>query len=117
MDLCEAFSMQYPYRIGGKQMKKLQMKKLVGTVLLTCACVGPILAEAPQSKDPVVINAVKQVGQDMGDAMVDGDIDKLNQIFADDWATVGSSGKISTKQDFLSDLKSGKHKLTWFENG
>jgi ketosteroid isomerase-like protein len=95
-------------------MKKM---KLVGTVLLTCACVGPVLAEALQSKDPVVINAVKQVGQDMGDAMVAGDMDKLNQIFADDWATVGSAGKTSTKQDFLSDLKSGKHKLTWFENG
>lgn len=100
-------------------MKKLQMKKLVGTVLLTFACIGPVLAEAPktQSKDPLVIGAVKQVGQDMGDAMVAGDMDKLNQIFADDWATVGSSGKISTKEGLLSDLKSGKHKLSWFQNG
>jgi len=100
-------------------MKKLQMGKVVGTVLLACVCVGWALAEAPktQSKDPIVIGAVKQVGQDMGDAMVAGDMDKLNQIFADDWATVASSGKISTKEGFLSDLKSGKHKLTWFENG
>jgi ketosteroid isomerase-like protein len=60
---------------------------------------------------------VKQVGQDMGDAMVAGDIDKLNQIFADDWATVDSSGKIFTKESLLSDFKSGKHKLEWFENG
>jgi ketosteroid isomerase-like protein len=100
-------------------MKKLQMKKIVGTVLFTCVCVGLVLAEAPtiQSKDPVVIGAVKQVGQDMGDAMVAGDMDKLNQIFADDWGTAASSGKIFTKQDFLGDLKSGKHKLTWFQNG
>jgi ketosteroid isomerase-like protein len=100
-------------------MKKLQMKKLVGTVLFTCGCAGLVLAETPktQSKDPVVIDAVKQVGQDMGDAMVAGDIDKLNQIFADDWATVDSSGKISTKEGLLSDFKSGKHKLLWFENG
>jgi len=95
------------------------MKKLVGMVLFTCVCAGLVLAEAPktQSKDPVVIGAVKQVGQDMGDAMVAGDMDKLNQIYADDWATVASTGKILNKEGLLSDLKSGKHKLTWFENG
>jgi ketosteroid isomerase-like protein len=100
-------------------MKKLQMKKFVGTVVFTCGCVGLVLAEAPeaQSKDPAVIDAVKQVAQDMGGAMVAGDIDKLNQIFADDWATVDSSGKIFTKERLLSDFKSGKHKLLSFENG
>jgi ketosteroid isomerase-like protein len=100
-------------------MKKLQMKKLVGTVLFTCGCAGLVLAEAPktQSKDPVVIDAVKQVGQDMGDAMVAGDIDKLNQIYADDFATVGSSGKLITKQNLLSDFGSFHDKLEWFELG
>jgi ketosteroid isomerase-like protein len=95
------------------------MKKIVGTILFTCVCAGLVLAEAPkaQSKDPVVIDAVKQVGQDMGDAMVAGDVDKLNQIYADDWATVDSSGKIFTKESLLSDFKSGKHKLLWFEIG
>jgi ketosteroid isomerase-like protein len=100
-------------------MKKLQMQKFVGAVLFSSLCAGLVLAqplEAP-SNDPAVVGAVKQVGQDMGDAMVAGDIDKLNQIFADDWATVDSSGKISTKEGLLSDLKSGKHKLEWFENG
>jgi uncharacterized protein (TIGR02246 family) len=100
-------------------MKKVEMKKAVGTVLFACLCAGLALAQEPMapSKDPVVIDAVKQVGQDMGDAMVAGDMDKLKQIFAEDWATVGSSGKISTRENFLSDLKSGKHKLSWFENG
>ena len=100
-------------------MKKLQMQEFVGPVLFTSLCAGLVLAqplEAP-SNDPAAVDAVKQVGQDMGDAMVAGDIDKLNQIFADDWATVDSSGKIFTKEGLLSDLKSGKHKLEWFENG
>src|SRR5947199_4133237 len=95
------------------------MQKFVGAVLFTSLCAGLVLAqplEAP-SNDPAAVNAVKQVGQDMGDAMVAGDIDKLNQIFADDWATVDSSGKIFTKESLLSDFKSGKHKLEWFENG
>jgi ketosteroid isomerase-like protein len=100
-------------------MKKLQMKKIVGTVLFSCAFAAPVLAEAPktQSKDQVVIDAVKQVGQDMGDAMVAGDIDKLNQIYADDFATVGSSGKLITKQNLLSDFGSFHDKLEWFELG
>jgi ketosteroid isomerase-like protein len=100
-------------------MKKLQLKKLVGAVLFTCGCAGLVLAEAPkaQSKDQVVIDAVKQVGQDMGDAMVAGDIDKLNQIYADDFATLGSEGKLITKQNLLNDFESFHDKLEWFELG
>ena len=100
-------------------MKKLQMKKLAGTVLFTCVCIGPVLADSPkvQSKDPAVIDAVKQLEQDLGKAMVAGDIDKLNQIYAGDFATFGSSGKIITKQNLLSDFKSSHDKLEWFEIG
>ena len=49
--------------------------------------------------------------------MVAGDIDKLNQIYADDFATVGSSGKLITKEALLNDFKSFHDKLEWFENG
>src|SRR5438034_10960140 len=100
-------------------MKKLQMQKFVGAVLFTSLCAGLVLAQPVEtpSNDPAAVDAVKQVGQDMGDAMVAVDIDKLNQIYADDWATVDSSGKIFTKESLLSDFKSGKHKLEWFENG
>jgi ketosteroid isomerase-like protein len=70
-----------------------------------------------QAKDPDAVDTIKQLGQDMGDAMVAGDIDKLDQIFADDWATIGLSGKPFTKKDLLSDFKSGKHKLLWFDLG
>jgi ketosteroid isomerase-like protein len=96
-----------------------QMKRLIASVLFACVSVGPALADSPkaQSKDPAVIDAVKQVEQDMGKAMVAGDIDKLNQIYADDFATIGSSGKITTKQNLLSDFASFHDKLEWFENG
>jgi ketosteroid isomerase-like protein len=71
---------------------------------------------APAS-DSTDVDAIKQLGQDMGDAMVAGDIDKLNQIYADNWATVASSGKIVTKENLLGDFKSFHDKLEWFENG
>jgi ketosteroid isomerase-like protein len=67
--------------------------------------------------DPADIEAVRQVGRDMGDAMVAVDIDKLNRIFADDWATIGSSGKIVTKESVLRNFKSGRDKLVSYELG
>jgi uncharacterized protein (TIGR02246 family) len=71
---------------------------------------------APAS-DSTDVDAIRQLGQDMGNAMVAGDIDKLNQIYADDWATVESSGKIVTKETMLTDFKSFHDKLEWFEIG
>jgi ketosteroid isomerase-like protein len=88
-------------------------------VIVRSAAARVVLADSPkaQSQDPTVVETIKQVEQDMGNAMVAVDIDKLNQIYADDWATIGSSGKIVTKESVLSDFKSGKHKLVSFENG
>jgi ketosteroid isomerase-like protein len=71
---------------------------------------------APVS-DSTDVDAIRQIGQDMGNAMIAGDIDKLNQIFADDWATVASSGEVVTKRTMLTDFKSFHDKLEWFENG
>jgi ketosteroid isomerase-like protein len=67
--------------------------------------------------NPADIEAVTKVERSMGDAMVAVDIDKLNQIFADDWATVADSGKIVTKEKVLNDFKSGKDKLVSYELG
>jgi len=67
--------------------------------------------------DSTAVDTIKQLEQEMGDAMVAGDIDKLNQIYADDFATVGSSGKVFTKETLLNDFKSFHDKLEWFENG
>ena len=43
--------------------------------------------------------------------MVTGDIDELDQTYADDWAPVDAVGKRSIKQSLLSDLRSCTHKL------
>jgi ketosteroid isomerase-like protein len=94
------------------------MKKLIALILLACVCGGVVLGGAPQpSSDPTAVNAVKQLEQDMGNAMVRVDIEKLNQIYADDFATLGASGKIITKKDLLADFGSFHDKLESFENG
>jgi ketosteroid isomerase-like protein len=94
------------------------MKKLI-PVLFACVCVGLILADSPKApfNGPTDLATVKQIEQELGDAMVAVDIDKLNQIFADDWATIGASGKMIPKESVLRDLKSGSDKLEWFELG
>ncbi len=94
------------------------MRKLILLILSTSVCVGVVLAGPPQpSKDPIAVNAVMQVEQDMGEAMVRADMDKLNQIYADDFATVGSSGQVITKKDILRDFESFHDKLESFDNG
>ena len=94
------------------------MKKLIAPVLYTFVCVGVVLAGSPQpSNDPTVVNALKQLEQDMGDAMVRFDIDKLAQIYADDFAAIESSGKMVTKKDLLHDFAAFHDKLESFEIG
>ena len=95
------------------------MEKVIASVLFACVCVGLVLASSPEapSKGPTVVDTLKQLERDLGDAMVAVDIDKLNQIYADDWATVGASGKIVTKESVLRDFRSGKDKLVSYELG
>jgi ketosteroid isomerase-like protein len=95
-----------------------QMRKIIVLMTCMCVCVGVVLAVPPQpSKDPAAVSAIKQIEQDMGDAMVRADMDKLGEIYADDFATVASSGKIVTKKDLLSNFESFHDKLESFENG
>jgi ketosteroid isomerase-like protein len=113
---------------GGNIMKRSVFSQWFAVLLLFSAFVGWASvsirrAEATDrgtnapASDPASVDTIKQLEQEMGNAMVAGDIDKLNQIYADDFATVGSSGKVITKETLLSDFKSFHDKLEWFENG
>jgi uncharacterized protein (TIGR02246 family) len=87
---------------------------MIALVLASCAFAGVARADtAPGSSADVA--AIRQLGQDMGDAMVALDVRKVDRMFGDDWVSVGASGKVATKQTLLDDLRTGKKKLTWFE--
>jgi ketosteroid isomerase-like protein len=88
-------------------------------MVVRSAAATVVRADSPEAqlRDPTVVDTIKQFEQEIGDAMVAGNIEKLNQTYADDWVTIGSSGKIFTKDGLLDDFKSGKHKLVSFENG
>ena len=100
------------------------MTNLVASVLITSilVCTGSMaLADSSNapSKEAVAadVAAIRQLGKDMGDAMVAGDVATLDRMFADDWNSVGSSGKVITKQDFLRNHITGNDRLEWFELG
>lgn len=90
----------------------------IAIALIAVLAAIPLHAQpATQSKDPAAIEAVKQVEENMGKAMVAGDIAKLKEIYGEDFATVGSDRKMTTKQDLVSDFESFHDKLEWYENG
>jgi hypothetical protein len=94
------------------------MRTLIKSIAFAVVGVGISAAQPPKaSQDPADISAIKQLEQDMGDAMVRVDLDKLGQIYADDFVTVGHSGKVITKADMVRDFQSFHDKLESFENG
>jgi len=101
------------------------MKKLTTLVLFACVWVGLVLADSPKARfspkapfnDPTDLATIKQIERELGDAIVAVDIEKLNQIYADDFAIIGSSGKIITKEGILQQIESGKYKLVSYELG
>jgi ketosteroid isomerase-like protein len=114
-------------RRGGNKMKKSVFSRWFAVLVSFSALVWwasvSLRAAAPMGKgesvsagDAADIETVTKVERDMGDAMVAVDIDKLSQIYADDWASV-SGGKIMTKVGVLDYIKSGKNKLVSYEFG
>jgi len=92
---------------------KVQLISMLFALTVATAYAGP-----PQpSNERGEVEAVKQVAQDMGDAMVAVNLEKLNEIFADDWVAAGASGKVLTKESMLQSIKSGSYKLRSFELG
>ena len=92
------------------------MRRTTSIVIVLISLLTFIPSQA-RVNDTSAVDTIKQLEQDMGNAMVAGDIEKLSQIYADNFATVGSSGEVVTKQTLLSDFKSFHDQLEWFENG
>jgi ketosteroid isomerase-like protein len=112
---------------GGKKMKKSVFSQWFVALCLFSAFVwwasGSIREASAMGKgksapasDSTDVDAIKQLEQSMGNAMLAGDVNKLSQIYGDDFKAI-SSGKIITKETLLTDFKSFHDKLEWFENG
>jgi ketosteroid isomerase-like protein len=90
-----------------------------GVLVLAWSCIVPQVVRAAEvpAQDSGEVETLKRLGQQMGDAMIARDIDALDRIFADDWATGGASGKKVTKESMLQAFKSGTDTLESFVLG
>jgi ketosteroid isomerase-like protein len=95
------------------------MNRLTAWVLVAVACAGLASAGSAQMQwnDPAVVETLKQIERDMGQAMVAVDLEKLDRIFADDWTSIGASGNVVTKEKLLRDFESNHDRLEAFELG
>lgn len=96
------------------------MKAILKMVIVLAGCVSldPALAQPPGAPAQAtgVYEALMQRSHEWGDAEIASDVDKLNQIVADDW-TADYPGHLITKASFLSDVRSGKGTLLSYELG
>jgi ketosteroid isomerase-like protein len=90
------------------------MKALLKMVMILIGCVflEPVLAQPAKAPAQAssVYDTIMQLTREWADAEIASDVDKLNQIVADDW-TAGYPGQLTTKATFLSNVRSGKRKL------
>jgi ketosteroid isomerase-like protein len=98
------------------------MKRLIGPALVAGLCAGAALSDPHGSfraplNDPSDRAAIEQIEREMGDAMVALDLDKLGQMYAEDFVSLSSSGKLITKEKMMTDFRSGTDRLVSYALG
>ena len=95
------------------------MRTSFAVLVIAWSCIVPQVSRAVEApaQDSGEVETLKRLGRQMGDAMVARDIATLDRMFADDWASVGTSGKVSTKESMLQGFKSGGDTLDSFVLG
>ena len=93
------------------------MKRTMALILSSCLVAVAARADtpAPSAEQASAAAEIRQLGKDMGDAMVALDVARIDRMFGDDWVSAGASGRVSTKQTLLDDIRTGKKRLTWYE--
>jgi len=83
-------------------------------IVVGCMALDPVLAQP--AKPPGVSETIMQLIHAWADAEMASDVDKVNQIIADDWLA-DYPGHQVTKATLLGNIKSGKGKLLSCELG
>src|SRR5215472_14669568 len=94
------------------------MKQVVLIVVLTAAalCVAPGQMKA-RNETSTAEQEVRQVHRSRLQALVSADLNKLDKIVGDDLIYISPVGKVQTKAEIVSDLKSGALKVSSIEQG
>lgn len=86
------------------------MKRLIAIVVSAGVC-GALIAACSVRKpsgSSDVAQILRKIELNWEDAVQARDVDRVGQIEADDWRSVGHDGKVETKEDDLNGLRSGK---------
>jgi len=94
------------------------MKQVVLIVVLTAAalCVAPGQMKA-RNETSTAEQEVRQVHRSRLQALVSADLNRLDKILADDLIYISPIGKVQTKAEIVSDLKSGALRVSSIEQG
>jgi uncharacterized protein (TIGR02246 family) len=97
----------------------IAMNTLAAVVALWALSVPAFAQDNHDNKATVADTAakVKQLEHDWIDAEKAGDAEKISAILAEDWQAVNSEGTITTKEQLLTDIRSGAQKLDSYEMG
>src|SRR5262249_11353085 len=95
------------------------MKRIlpIATLAITALSLALGQTNADKAKDSAAEQEVKQTHKERLQALVDGDITKLDKIVGNDLIYISPVGKVQTKAEIVSDLKSGALKVSSIEQG
>jgi ketosteroid isomerase-like protein len=95
------------------------MRQFALLPLLAVILVGSVDAQEAKGKSATTEEIRKQVllvENEVEEALSKNDVDTLNRIYPDTYAYINASGELLSKAQFLSDLRSGKHKILAVEH-
>ena len=87
----------------------MRLSVLVLTATQAVSSSGPVLASAAAVATTAA--QIEQLERDRQQAFVQGDISRLDRETADDYTTINSSGRISTKPQMMANLRAGRTKV------
>ncbi|HVS82585.1 MAG TPA: nuclear transport factor 2 family protein [Pyrinomonadaceae bacterium] len=96
------------------------MKRILLIAALTVTVLSVALGQMKThkaNKNNAAEQEVKQVHKERLQALVNADISKLDKIVGDDLIYISPTGKVQTKAEIVSDVKSGALKVSSIEQG
>lgn len=87
------------------------MKRLVILVVIVVAAASLALAQTQKGQKGNLEQAIRQLDSERIQALVRSDTAALDRIYSDDFVGIGIMGRVRTKAQLMSDLKSGDLKF------
>ena len=82
------------------------MNNLIVPIISLCVVAGVVLADTPMpSQDQTVVNAIKNLEEEMGQATIRRDINELSQFHSNDFAAITTSGQSRHQKGCFEQLR------------